>query len=326
MFRDANATIEGETLTIEGKLRRGLSVDGANATFRNALPARWTLTTALTESAPLPQLVLSQRGEELLLSGVLPEGLDPVEALDAFPDTAGADGLTTGGEGSAEDWRTTLDGTAQGLVFFDAVTGRIAKRRIELDGKLSPGYTSAQAVEWITPRVTDGWTVIVSAEEVAATEGATRSSLTAEGTETFRRGFWMPGVDFPVSEARCKVEVTRILSDGKINFITASARIDQEGRTLLNRLAAVAVRCLNGSDLTLEIAGHTDASGSDEANLKLSEQRALAVLDALIERGVDEASMRAVGYGETQPIASNDIPEGRAQNRRIAFDWTSTEN
>lgn len=326
MFRDALATIEGETLTLEGQLRRGLSIEGANATFRTALPAHWTLTTALTESAPLSQMVLSQRGDELLLSGVLPKGLDPVAALDVFPDTAGAEGLTTGGEGSSNDWLTTLEGTAEGLVFFTNVTGRITEGRVALDGTLAPGYTTAQVSEWIEPRVMDGWSVIVSAEEVVASEGATRNSLIIEGTETFRSGFWLPDLDFPVSEARCKVEVTKTLASGKINFITASARIDQKGRALLNRLASVAVRCLNGSGLTLEIAGHTDASGSDENNLKLSEARALAVLGALVERGVDEAAMQAVGYGEAQPIASNDTPEGRAQNRRIAFEWTGTEN
>lgn len=68
----------------------------------------------------------------------------------------------------------------------------------------------------------------------------------------------------------------------------------------------------------VEIAGHTDSVGSDEYNQKLSERRAKAVRDYLVnELGMDTNLFSAVGYGESQPIASNDTDEGRAQNRRI---------
>ena len=67
------------------------------------------------------------------------------------------------------------------------------------------------------------------------------------------------------------------------------------------------------------IAGHTDDRGSADANQLLSEQRANAVLEYLIQRGQDPARFDTIGYGETQPIASNDTAEGRARNRRIEF-------
>lgn len=68
----------------------------------------------------------------------------------------------------------------------------------------------------------------------------------------------------------------------------------------------------------VEIAGHTDSVGSDEYNQKLSERRAKAVRDYLVnELGMDANLFSAVGYGESQPIATNDTDEGRAQNRRI---------
>jgi OOP family OmpA-OmpF porin len=68
----------------------------------------------------------------------------------------------------------------------------------------------------------------------------------------------------------------------------------------------------------VEIAGHTDSVGSDEYNQKLSERRAKAVRDYLVnELGMDDKLFSAVGYGESKPIASNDTDAGRAENRRI---------
>ncbi len=68
------------------------------------------------------------------------------------------------------------------------------------------------------------------------------------------------------------------------------------------------------------IVGHTDSQGSDTYNKKLSEGRAIAVMNALIERGVAPERLKAEGRGETQPIATNETEEGRAENRRIEIE------
>lgn len=73
-------------------------------------------------------------------------------------------------------------------------------------------------------------------------------------------------------------------------------------------------------DISVEIQGHTDAVGTDEANQKLSEKRAYAVVNFLVQYGgIDAKRLVAKGYGETQPIASNDTDEGRQLNRRVDF-------
>ncbi|MFM1899413.1 MAG: hypothetical protein RL577_1653, partial [Bacteroidota bacterium] len=67
----------------------------------------------------------------------------------------------------------------------------------------------------------------------------------------------------------------------------------------------------------IEISGHTDSEGSDDYNLELSNRRAGTVARYLIEQGMNAQRIQFKGYGETQPIASNETESGRAKNRRI---------
>ncbi len=75
--------------------------------------------------------------------------------------------------------------------------------------------------------------------------------------------------------------------------------------------------------LTLKIQGHTDNTGSHSFNQTLSENRARAIMNVLIEKGVDPKRLSAEGFGGNQPVATNDTPEGRAKNRRVELkiDW-----
>jgi len=67
----------------------------------------------------------------------------------------------------------------------------------------------------------------------------------------------------------------------------------------------------------LQIAGHTDAIGNDQNNLVLSKKRAEAVRDFMVEKGIDASRLSVLYFGETNPIATNDTPEGRQKNRRV---------
>ncbi|TRX55953.1 OmpA family protein [Fulvivirga sp. M361] len=75
----------------------------------------------------------------------------------------------------------------------------------------------------------------------------------------------------------------------------------------------------NNSSVEIEIAGHTDSKGSDDYNLNLSQGRAEAVVNYLIQNGVDDYRLEARGYGETVPLETNSTDEGRAVNRRVEF-------
>jgi outer membrane protein OmpA-like peptidoglycan-associated protein len=105
-------------------------------------------------------------------------------------------------------------------------------------------------------------------------------------------------------------------------FTSGSADLYPGGRDKLRNLAAV----LNRYPRTLiQIAGHTDSRGSEQSNLDLSRRRAQAVADELIADGVSRVRITTRGLGESQPIATNDTPEGRAQNRRVEINVVPDE-
>jgi outer membrane protein OmpA-like peptidoglycan-associated protein len=83
------------------------------------------------------------------------------------------------------------------------------------------------------------------------------------------------------------------------------------------KLAKVSGIILSHPGLALEVEGHTDSVGSDEYNMRLSEQRANSVRDYLIAQGINPAIVTARGFGKTMPIADNSTPQGRQMNRRV---------
>ena len=104
---------------------------------------------------------------------------------------------------------------------------------------------------------------------------------------------------------------TFVLED--VNFETGKAVLEPESYTSLNELAAYLVRKV---DERIEIGGHTDNVGTSANNLKLSMERATAVMNYMISKGIDPSRLEAKGYGMTMPIESNKTEDGKAQNRR----------
>lgn len=116
---------------------------------------------------------------------------------------------------------------------------------------------------------------------------------------------------------RVVVKDSRIEIREQVFFESAKSSIKPMSFALLN---SVAQALKEHPEIQLvNIEGHTDSEGDDETNLKLSKDRANAVLAYLVRQGIGEGRLFAVGYGETRPLASNRTPKGRAQNRRIEF-------
>ena len=103
-----------------------------------------------------------------------------------------------------------------------------------------------------------------------------------------------------------------------VHFATDEAVILPESFPLLLQVASV---LSENSDIALvEIAGHTDETGSDKYNRELSDRRAGSVRRFLVESGrIDSSRLVVAGYGESRPIQSNETEEGRAANRRVEF-------
>lgn len=107
------------------------------------------------------------------------------------------------------------------------------------------------------------------------------------------------------------------LKTDQVLFETGKATLKPESDVVLEHVKAYLEAKSYVSTLRVEV--HSDSQGADAFNQKLTEERAAAVVTALVKKGVSCARLIAVGFGETKPVAANDTAEGRAQNRRTSF-------
>lgn len=104
--------------------------------------------------------------------------------------------------------------------------------------------------------------------------------------------------------------------DDRVLFEVDKSDLSGEAVGILDRLTRILLGVgIHGAG----VEGHTDATGSDAYNQALSERRAAAVKVQIVNTGMAEPEVRALGLGETQPVASNDTPEGRSENRRVVI-------
>ena len=102
----------------------------------------------------------------------------------------------------------------------------------------------------------------------------------------------------------------------QVQFATGKAKINPESFELLNEVVDLLKK---NPTIKLRIEGHTDTKGNPKKNIKLSQDRAKAVNDYLVEHGIDQARLTSEGYGQTCPVADNKTVQGREKNRRTDF-------
>jgi len=131
----------------------------------------------------------------------------------------------------------------------------------------------------------------------------------------------VPGEDHKVTYTlTLKYDPPKVYTLKNVFFETGLSSIKKESWPSLDEL----VNAMKSKPaLCIEIAGHTDNVGKPEANQKLSEDRANAVRDYVVKHGIEAKRVTAKGFGETQPVASNETAEGRQQNRRTEVRITS---
>lgn len=114
-----------------------------------------------------------------------------------------------------------------------------------------------------------------------------------------------------------EVKGDRILVKEKVHFVSGEARLEPDAAALLDQVVDLMVNSKQIKKVRIE--GHTDNVGGDDTNQRLSQDRAQAVLRYLVDQGIDEKRLEAVGYGSSRPIAPNLTRRGREQNRRVEF-------
>lgn len=137
------------------------------------------------------------------------------------------------------------------------------------------------------------------------------------GKDTDYSTFEVPKLDkdrmYSKSNLLIQFELPKTFTLDNVQFNSGKAELTRSSYSEINELLEyMKIK----EDLVIEIAGHTDDVGEDEYNMDLSERRAKSVNDYLVSNGISPERITAKGYGATQPIASNEIPEGRQKNRR----------
>ncbi len=177
-----------------------------------------------------------------------------------------------------------------------------------------------------------GWVQVSADGRDVVLEGSAPSAGASREAAALTRGVWGVRVvedrmsvsepeapaEEPTAEVleSCQDQFYELLANETLLYDTNSAVIHEGSFQLLGELAALASRC---TEEHIEVAGHADSSGGEALNLRLSRDRAEAVVASLVQRGVDPERLSAVGFGETRPVADNESAAGRARNRRVEF-------
>ena len=125
-----------------------------------------------------------------------------------------------------------------------------------------------------------------------------------------------PKLQIHNSADRCQKDIDQLMAEGSIEFASGSSKISEKSFSLLKKLVVITQAC---PTMKIKISGHTDNRGDANKNNILSLDRASAVLDYFHDEGIPVSRLKALGHGESSPIASNKTKEGRKRNRRIEF-------
>lgn len=215
-------------------------------------------------------------------------------AVDAILRDSGVTGVVVGelvtltGTVADEATRDALEANVAVLLGVAAIDNRVTVADAEVPTEVPAGTDAAQ---------TDAAQDAAAVDDSAAEDGA---DPTAPIDTTVPAGSTL----------------NQALALAPVSFASGSADLTPEGLAVV---AIVAAYLVEQPNLAVEIGGHTDDDGAEDANLELSQQRADAVRAALVDAGIAAERLTAVGFGESQPIVDNTNADNKALNRRIVF-------
>ncbi len=292
--------------------------DGLEINLDGVTPAVVAVATSPEVEAITPYTtVIRKSAEGLSLSGLAPSASAREAAIEQARELFGASSVQNHlavAPGAVPPWSAAVEAGLSGLNELDGEgLIEIIDDELHVSGRGQSAQVHAQVTTTIDEALPSGLRANYAFESAPETtpQPVTDAPLQPEAPD-------VPAAsDNDAALAKgCRQRFAGMLTNRKILFELASTSLTRDSQLLLDILASVAQSCpLN----RIEIAGHTDAQGTEENNLNLSQTRAEAVRDYMVSRGVAIERVIAVGYGESQPIADNDTAEGAAKNRRIEF-------
>lgn len=275
-----------------------------------ALPPRPAVTQGLlqSESAAAPAdlqqsrywLTFEREGRQLRLAGQVADELTRTVLTTYAAALFGGDRIDVAlngienGEPVPPDWIPMAMAALDTLSEIDTGSAALTRGAIKVSGRVAEPEEAGALTRALREKLPPG--IRVSTEF-----GIDAPDLVA--TVTF-------------SPERCAYLMTRLAAESQILFDSGSAEIAEESKAGLTAIVDLFDRC---PEAEIEVAGYTDSEGPEDVNLDLSQARAEAVMETLLARGIPLSRLRARGFGEADPVASNDTEAGRARNRRIEF-------
>lgn len=238
------------------------------------------------------------------------------EAASAAPDPTPPDSpVVSAGNDGADQAVVAVNAFVEGatLVFSGTVTDQSTADALLLAAETVLGAGQATSELVVDPEASSANATIGLAGSVEETTGA----LLLAGLSDVLPDAVVDTTDLTlVASTDVIAELNALFAANPVQFAAASPEILPESAHVIDEIATL---LRDAPGLALEIQGHTDNSGTAADNQVLSLDRAQQVLQLLVDAGVRADQLAAVGYGEDQPVANNDTPEGRQQNRRIEF-------
>jgi len=283
------------TYAIEGEARDSDAFSALLAANAKTLPASLELSQAdVSPPRVSPYTFAAVRGDDsVVLTGFAPSESDKADMVETARDLFGGLSIKDKiafGSGAPPDFVAAAEAAMDAAARLAGGQAEIVNTRVSVSGEAFFQRAMEEVERAASESMPEGYTLDLAV-------------MTRQ-------------IGQPLDPTQCRDRLQADLRTGRIEFDGAKATITETSLGLLDRVAGTLLRC---GDVGIEVGAHADADGSSSKNRDLTQARAEAVVEYLVDAGVRREQLTAAGYGEDNPIADNDTEEGKRANRRIEF-------